>query len=663
MNLIPSNIDERYTIYQIEKLDYITHDIANVQPQSLLNTMTYIYSNFTSNMSQYSSYIDDAVTGMGLIIDEAESALNEIESQEDVVDIVASYSALQQYDTSSLLSGDIIKVLADINYDNAPSFYKWNGSSFIFVDYEIDFPHGVISASSTINPVDDFTYTVAVSGITITLGTNSIPDGIAIHIVTLSNVTCTINYGNSSLTLYNNMACDFVFYNGNWYTDTQNYVYKQHSTGDIVISSSSSCPFSYGRWELLEEGCALVTGDNNTVTGNAVGSNSVTFTPVYNTVSGSTTITVAMLPQHRHIVYVSAASASHTHPYGMSTQSLAIGRAHKNTYGNNNTQGITSGSGDTGSHNHTITAYMGLSSVYSSSPTGHSHTISINDVTIPTMQSSIAYYAWKRVDTSYFITYDGNGNTSGTVPEVQEANDDNQYTVTVPQCDIVKDSHEFMGWNEDTTSQVVLYNEGDTISNISSNKTLHAVWKYLRQYDGVDDIDIVDIALFSQENWFKEFEVSFVIEDIDDNQPSGDKATFTACMYEVASPWQGFMIRMDGISNKQVVAGTYPVWGINNGLNRDTSNQQIKTTTPYVAAIEGHKITFKRTYIDSVLKVGFYIDDVLIGENDFTNSTYYTNVKLTFGGELDGNNTARRFCKCTLSNIKVIFDGNIIYQR
>ena len=169
--------------------------------------------------------------------------------------------------------------------------------------------------------------------------------------------------------------------------------------------------------------------------------------------------------------------------------------------------------------------------------------------------------------------------------------------------------------------------------------------------------------MFSQENWFKEFEVSFVIEDIDENQPSGDKATFTACMYENASPWQGFMIRMDGISSKKVVAGTYPIWGINNGLNRDTLNQQIKTTTPYIAAIEGHKISFKRTYIDSVLKVGFYIDDVLIGENDFTNSTYYTDVKLTFGGELDGNNNARRFCKCTLSNIKVILDGNIVYQR
>lgn len=397
MNLVPVNSNDRNIIYQIEPTDYIVNELANMQPQSILNTLTFIYANFSTKLNQYSSYLYETMNGIQLMLDDADSNIDELENQEDVVDIVATYYDLQQYDTTTLMSGDVIKVLADINYDNAPSFYEWNGSSFTFLNYEVDFPHAIISSSITINPTNDFTYIVSVNSITVTLGTNNIPDGIAIHITTLSNVTCTINYGNNTITLYANMGCDFIYYNGNWYTDINNHNYEQHRAGDIIISNNSSCPFSYGTWELLEEGCALVTGDSNNVTGEATGSNSVTFTPSYTATSGSTTIIVAMLPQHRHIVYVSAASASHSHYYGLTTVSC-VGPKYSSEYGVNTTKGVTSSSVNSGNHQHTITAYMGLSSVYSSSPTGHTHTISnVADVTISTMQSSIAYYAWKRV--------------------------------------------------------------------------------------------------------------------------------------------------------------------------------------------------------------------------------------------------------------------------
>lgn len=398
MNLTPYSIDERYDIYQIEKLDYVTADLANLQPQSILNTLTYIKDNVDIAIANYSNYISDVISSISDMLDATDSAIDELENQSDVVDIVSSYNELLDYDTSHLYSGDIIKVLADSNYDNAPSFYEWNGSSFIFKSYEIDFPHIIVAVSSVLTPTVDTTYLITTSDINITLSSIDVPDGTSIHLVPSGITKCIITYNNISITLYDRMDIEFVFYNGAWYTSNDNAKYEQHKAGDVVLSSLSVCPFSYGTWELLEEGCALVTGDNDTmpVTGDAVGSNSITFSPSYTATSGSTTITVAMLPQHRHIVYVSAASASHTHPYGL-TRPRCTGFKYKNIYGVNTTKSVTSSSGNSGSHQHTITAYMGLSTVYSSSPTGHTHSITVNDITISTMQSSIAYYAWKRI--------------------------------------------------------------------------------------------------------------------------------------------------------------------------------------------------------------------------------------------------------------------------
>ena len=398
MNLTPVNSDDRYIIYQIEKLDYATagpDGIINRQPQSILNTITYVNSVKESDIGSYYDLISLSISSLDSTLDDIEDSISELEDQEDVVDIVTDYSALQNYDTSHLNNGDIVKVLADINYDNAPSYYKWNGISFVFVNYEVDFPHILVSTDISVTPSDDMTY-IAMSNITITLNTSGIMNGSIVHIVASSSITtyCTVIFGNNSIKLYSNMNCELIFYNGEWYS--YNYEYIQHKVGDIVLHTSNVCPFSYGTWELLEEGCALVSGDENNVTGESVGSNSVTFTPSYETTSGSTTIQVANLPSHRHIIYVSAASASHTHTYGLTTLS-ATGGKYSNVYGINKTQSNASGSGTTGSHQHTVTAYVGNSTVYSASPSGHTHSISnVADVTISTMQASVAYYAWKR---------------------------------------------------------------------------------------------------------------------------------------------------------------------------------------------------------------------------------------------------------------------------
>lgn len=52
--------------------------------------------------------------------------IDDIKNSPDVVDIVATYAALQAYDTSHLGNDDIIRVLADETHDGQSTYYRWN---------------------------------------------------------------------------------------------------------------------------------------------------------------------------------------------------------------------------------------------------------------------------------------------------------------------------------------------------------------------------------------------------------------------------------------------------------------------------------------------------------------------------------------------------------
>lgn len=55
-----------------------------------------------------------------------------IQAGSDVVDVVATYAALQQYDTSTLSDKDVIKVLADETRDGATTYYRYSTTSETF---------------------------------------------------------------------------------------------------------------------------------------------------------------------------------------------------------------------------------------------------------------------------------------------------------------------------------------------------------------------------------------------------------------------------------------------------------------------------------------------------------------------------------------------------
>lgn len=70
-----------------------------------------------------------AVTSQKLVTDSVgilQEEIDAIKNSPDVVDIVATYAALQAYDTSSLGTDDIVRVLRDEMHDGASTYYRWN---------------------------------------------------------------------------------------------------------------------------------------------------------------------------------------------------------------------------------------------------------------------------------------------------------------------------------------------------------------------------------------------------------------------------------------------------------------------------------------------------------------------------------------------------------
>lgn len=55
-----------------------------------------------------------------------QNQIDDIKNSPDVVDIVATYSDLMAYDTSSLGNNDVIRVLRDETHDGQSAYYRWD---------------------------------------------------------------------------------------------------------------------------------------------------------------------------------------------------------------------------------------------------------------------------------------------------------------------------------------------------------------------------------------------------------------------------------------------------------------------------------------------------------------------------------------------------------
>lgn len=78
---------------------------------------------------------------------------------------------------------------------------------------------------------------------------------------------------------------------------------------------------------------------------------------------------------------------------------------------------------------------------------------------------------------TFIITYDGNGNTSGTVPfDANSYSAGDVITVKGNVNGLGKTGFSFAGWSDQKDGEGVIYSAGAEIKNLTSNKTLYAKW-------------------------------------------------------------------------------------------------------------------------------------------------------------------------------------------
>lgn len=103
--------------------------------------------NLTPNAGTLTQVRDAIQNVVDTSANELQEQIDAITSASDVFDVVGTYAQLQAYDTSTVPVNDIIKVLQDESRDNAMTYYRWNGTAWVFIGAEG--PYYTVSETDT----------------------------------------------------------------------------------------------------------------------------------------------------------------------------------------------------------------------------------------------------------------------------------------------------------------------------------------------------------------------------------------------------------------------------------------------------------------------------------------------------------------------------------
>ena len=98
------------------------------QKEITINTTTKAYSvTYTNDFPTYDKQtLDSKVTDL-------QSQIDGINAGQNLADIVANLTALNNLDTTKLQSGDKVEVLSDSDHDNVSTVYNWNGTIWQYI--------------------------------------------------------------------------------------------------------------------------------------------------------------------------------------------------------------------------------------------------------------------------------------------------------------------------------------------------------------------------------------------------------------------------------------------------------------------------------------------------------------------------------------------------
>lgn len=165
--------------------------------------------NLTPNAGTLTQVRDAIKNVVDTAANELQEQIDAITSASDVFDVVGTYAQLQAYDTSTVPVNDIIKVLQDETRNNAMTYYRWNGTSWVFI--------GAEGPYYTVSEVDQtFATKAQLPGIATTSQVGLVkPDGQSVTVAQDGTLSVASNVA-ASLPLFTSIWADHILNNASY---------------------------------------------------------------------------------------------------------------------------------------------------------------------------------------------------------------------------------------------------------------------------------------------------------------------------------------------------------------------------------------------------------------------------------------------------------------
>lgn len=273
-------------IYRPQSNTTLSAEESNQVTTELENLIT--EGGLTPNAGTLTQVKDSVTALIGTAANNLQSQIDAITSASDVFDVVGTYTDLQNYDTSTVPTNDIIKVLQDSTHNDAATYYRWNGSAWVYVGKE-----GPYYTKSEINA--DFALKTELPSIATTSQIGLIkPDGSTVSVQADGTLSVSSNV-TASLPLFTHIWVDhiindasyllantFSWQSGSVYTAGYNHLVNDIAGKTAQTETIGSYTITF---YLADDGHKVVLADQETIVQNIYGENGCAWYYILDTVN------------------------------------------------------------------------------------------------------------------------------------------------------------------------------------------------------------------------------------------------------------------------------------------------------------------------------------------------------------------------------------------